>query len=123
MVSIDNQNPSTLDLLAVDDDDLRLSCRSIFSKERVEEHVRGGRVNGSEGRLIREIDGLFVGGGEKLDLGTGVMIPFRLGDLYICFPLTAPGSCSGNREVYLMSCIVFRCFTRFLMVGLSDGSI
>lgn len=104
MLSIDNQNPSTLDLLTVDDDDLRLSCRSIFSKERVEEHVRGGRVNGREGRLIGEIDGLFVGGdGEKLDLGTGVMIPFRLGDLNICFPLTAPGSCSGNREVYLTS--------------------
>lgn len=125
MLSINNQNPSTLALRLVDDDDFRLSCRSIPSKERIEEQVRGGRDIGSGGggALVGEMDGLVIDGdGEKQALGTGVMMPFRLGDLDIFFPEIVPGSCNGNRHEYFMSCTVFRCSTTVLMVGLSEGS-
>lgn len=51
------------------------------------------------------------------------MMPLRLRDFDICLPETVPGSCNRNRHAYFMSCIVFRCSTTVLMVGLSDGSI
>lgn len=38
---MNNQNPSTLVLRPVDDDDLRDSCRSSSSKAISEEHARG----------------------------------------------------------------------------------
>lgn len=94
------QNPSTLVLRTVDDDDFWLSCRSSSSKEMVEEQARGGRELGKTGRLVGETDGLALDGGdgEKLNLGAGgVMIPLKLGDLYICFPAIVAGSCKGNR--------------------------
>lgn len=121
---IDNQKPSTLALRIDDDDDFRLSCRSSSSNERVEEHARGGRDNGRAGRLVGEIDGwaLDGGDGEKLDLGAGIMIPLRLGDLDICFPAMVAGSCRGKRQEYFMSCMILRFSTMVLMVGLSDGS-
>ena len=121
---IDNQKPSTLALRIDDDDDFRLSCRSSSSNERVEEHARGGRDNGRAGRLVGEIDGwaLDGGDGEKLDLGAGIMIPLRLGDLDICFPAMVAGSCRGKRQEYFMSCMILRFSTMALMVGLSDGS-
>ena len=121
---IHDQNPSTLALRTVDDDDLRLSCRSSSSKEMVEEQARGGRELGKAGRLVGETDGLALDGGdgEKLSLGAGVMIPLRLGDFDICFPEIVTGSCKGNRYEYFRSCITLRCSTTVLMVGLSDGS-
>ena len=121
---INNQNPSTLGLLMVADDDLPLSCLSSSSNERVEEQARGGRVNGKAGGLVGETDRRAPDGGdgEKLDFGAGVMIPFRLGDLDICFPAIAAGSCRGNRQEYFMSWMILRCSTMVLMVGLSDGS-
>lgn len=96
---IHNQNPSTLVLLTVDEDDFRLSCRSSSSNEMVEEQARGGREASMTGRLVGERDGLALDGGdgEKLNLGAGVMIPFRLGDLDICFPEIIAGSCKGKR--------------------------
>lgn len=96
---IHNQNPSTLVLLTVDDEDFRLSCRSSSTKQVVEEQARGGRVAGKAGRLVGETDGLALDGGdgEKLNLDAGVMIPLRLGDLDICFPANVAGSCKGNR--------------------------
>lgn len=104
----------------VEDDDFRLSCRSILS---VEEQVRGGRDEDNTIGLVGEMDGLVAGGdGEDLNLGAGVMIPLRLGDLDMCFPLTAPGSCNGNLEGCFISCIVLSCSTTTLMVGLTDGS-
>jgi hypothetical protein len=121
---IDNQKPSTPALrIDEDDDDFRLSCRSSSSNERVEEQARGGRDKGRVVRLVGEIDGwaLDGGDGEKLDLGAGIMIPLRLGDLDICFPIVA-GSCRGKREENFMSCMILRCSTMVLMVGLSDGS-
>lgn len=122
MLTIDSQKPS-LDLRIVEDDDLRLSCRSNSSNESTDEHDLGGRVKGRAGSLVGDIEGLLVGDeGEKFDLEAGVIIPFRLGDLNICFPLIVPGSCKGNQEVYLMSCMVLRCSTMVLIVGLSDGS-
>ena len=122
---IHNQNPSTLALLEAEDDDLRLSCLSSSSKERLEEHARGGRRGTPPDHLGGETgsggtpDG---GDGEKLNLGTGQIMPFRLGDLDICFPEFDAGSCRGNRHEYFKSCIIFRCSTTVLMVGLSDGS-
>ena len=50
------------------------------------------------------------------------MIPLRLGDLDICFPAMVAGSCRGKRQEYFMSCMILRCSTMALMVGLSDGS-
>jgi len=119
--SINTQKPSTLDRRDIEDEDFLLSCRSISSND---EQERGGRDNGKANGLVGEIDGLFVGGdGEKLNLvGAGVMIPLRLGDLDIFFPLNDPGSWSGNRDVNLMSCMTLRCSTMVLIVGLSDGS-
>lgn len=121
---MDNQKPSTLALRTVDDDDLRLSCRSSSSKERVEEQARGGSDKGKAGRLVGETDGraLDGGDGEKLNLGAGVIIPFRLGDFDIIFPATVAGSCRGKRQEYFMSCMILRCSTTVLMVGLSEGS-
>ena len=121
---IDNQNPSTLALLEAEDDDLRLSCLSSSSKERVEEHARGGRRMGTPDHLGGDTDGGAAAGGdgEKLDLGAGLMMPLRLGDLDICFPEIVAGSRSGNRQEYFKSCIILRCSTTVLMVGLSDGS-
>lgn len=123
---IHNQKPSTLALQRVDDDDddLRLSCRSNSSKLSVEEQARGGRDNGSAGLLVGETDGraLDGGDGEKLNLGAGVMIPFRLGDLDICFPAMVAGSLRGKRQEYFMSCIILRCFATVPIVGLSEGS-
>lgn len=114
---IDNQNPSTLALLEVEDDDLWLTCLSSS------EQARGGSM-GTPDHLGGEIgrgtpDG---GDGEKLNLGAGHMIPLRLGDLVISFPETGAGSCSGNLQEYFTSCIILRCLTTVLMVGLSDGS-
>lgn len=43
-IYIDIQNPSTLALLEAEDDDLRLSCLSSSTNERVEEQARGGRT-------------------------------------------------------------------------------
>lgn len=126
--TIYNQNPSTLPLRRADDDDddddFLLSCRSSSTKERVEEQARGGRVKGRAGRLVGETDGwaLDGGDGEQLNLGAGVMIPFRLGDLDICFPAMVAGSCRGKRQEYFMSCIILRCSTMVLIVGLSEGS-
>ena len=96
---IHNQNPSTLAPRIVDDEDFRLSCRSSSSKEIVEEQARGGRDPGKTGRLVGEMEGLALDGGdgEKLNLGAGVMIPLKLGDLDICFPEIVAGSCKGNR--------------------------
>ncbi len=121
---INNQNPSTLALRTAEDDDFWLSCRSSSSNERVEEQARGGRDADKAGGLVGETDGrAFDGGdGEKLNLGAGVTIPLRLGDLDICFPATAAGSCSGKRVEYFMSCITLRCSTIVLIVGLSNGS-
>lgn len=90
---IDNQNPSTLALLEAEDDDLRLSCLSSSSKERLEEQARGGRI-GTPDHLGGEMgtgapDG---GDGEKLNLGAGQMMPLRLGDLDMCFPEFDAGS-------------------------------
>jgi len=121
---MDNQKPSTLALRTVDDDDFRISCRSSSSKERVEEQARGGRDKGKAGRLVGETDGraLDGGDGEKLSLGAGVMIPFRLGDFNIFFPATVAGSCRGKRQEYFMSCMILRSSTTVLMVGLSEGS-
>jgi hypothetical protein len=70
------------------------------------------------------MDGRALDGGdcEKLNLGVGVIIPLRLGDLDICFPATAAGSCRGKRLEYFMSCITLRCSTMVLMVSLSNGS-
>jgi len=123
---IHNQNPSTLALLEAEDDDLRLSCLSSSSRERLEEHARGGRRGtppdhlGGETATAGTPDG---GDGEKFNLGTGQIMPFRLGDLDICFPeFDAAGSCRGNLHEYFKSCIIFRCSTTVLMVGLSDGS-
>lgn len=105
--TIDNQKPSTLGLrkVDVDDEDFLLSCRSRSSKERVEEQARGGRDTGTTGGLVGETERWVLDGGEgeKLSLGAGVMIPLRLGDLDICFPATAAGSCRGNRQEYFMS--------------------
>lgn len=123
MLCINNQKPSTLDLRALEDDDFRLSCLSNPSTERVEEQLRGGRDDDSPGGLVGETDSLVVGDGEKLNLGPGVTIPFRLGDLDIFFPETDPGSCSGNRQANFMSCMILKCSTMVLMVGLSDGSV
>lgn len=125
MLSINNhQNPSTLDLLTVDEVDFWLSCRSKISNDRVEEQVRGGRDEGNTTALVGEIEGLVPGGGdgEELNLGGWLMIPLRLGDLDMFFPLTLPGSCNGNREGCFISWIVFSRLTMVLMVGLSDGS-
>lgn len=121
---INNQNPSTLALRTADDDDFLLSCRSSSSKEMVDEQARGGRDIGKVGGLVGETDGRAPDGGEgeKLNLGAGVMIPLRLGDLDICFPATAAGSCRGKRLEYFMSCITLRWSTMVLMVGLSNGS-
>ena len=125
--TIDNQKPSTLGLrkVDVDDEDFLLSCRSRSSKERVEEQARGGRDTGTTGGLVGETERWVLDGGEgeKLSLGAGVMIPLRLGDLDICFPATAAGSCRGNRQEYFMSWMILRCSTMVLMVGLSKGSI
>lgn len=124
MKIIDNQKPSTLALLMADDDDFRLSCCSSSSKERLEEQARGGRDKGKEGRLVGETDGraLDGGDGEKPNRGAGVMIPFRLGDLNMCFPAMVAGSCRGKRQEYFRSCMVLRCSTTVLIVGLSEGS-
>lgn len=96
MHTINNQYPSTLALLLVDDVDFRLSCRSSDSKDNVEEQVRGGRNTGRAG-LVGETEyrALEGGDGEKLNLGAGVMIPLRLGDFDICFPAILAGSCRG----------------------------
>lgn len=85
--TINNQNPSTPALLP-EDDDFRLSWRSSSTKEMVEEQGRGGRDISKDGGLVGEVDnlGLEGGEGEKLNLGAGVIIPFKLGDLDICFP-------------------------------------
>lgn len=119
---IDNQNPSTL-ALGTADDDFRLCCRPSSSKVRVEEQARGGRDIGRAGRLVGEMDGRALDGGEgeKLNRGTGVTIPLRLGDLDMCFPANA-GSCKGNLLEYFISCTILRCSTTVLIVGLSDGS-
>lgn len=61
MLTIDYQTPS-LDLRTVMDADLLLSCRSISSNKRVDEHVLGGRTNGNAGRFAGEIDGMLAGG-------------------------------------------------------------
>lgn len=121
---MDNQNPSTLALLEAEDDDFRDSCRSSSSNERVDEQARGGSKMGTPDHLGGEMDGRAADGGdgEKLNLGAGLTIPLRLGDLDICFPEIAAGSCSGNRQEYFMSCIFLRCSTTVLIVGLSDGS-
>lgn len=123
---IDTQNPSTLALLEAEDDDLRLSCLSSSSKERLEAQARGGRrrMGPPPDHLGGETDtGIPDGGdGEKLNRGAGQMMPLRLGDLDICFPEFDAGSCSGNRHEYFKSCIILRCSTTVLMVGLSDGS-
>lgn len=59
--------------------------------ERMEEHE--GRDNSGAAVLVGEIEREWVGGeGEKLNLGVGVMIPFRLGDFDMCFTPTALGS-------------------------------
>lgn len=124
-IYINNQYPSTLALLRVADDDLLLSCLSDSSNGSVEEHARGGSANGRLGGLVGETDirALDGGDGEKFDLGAGVMMPLRLGDLDICFPAIAAGSCRGNRQEYFRSWMILRCSTMVLMVGLSDGSI
>lgn len=123
LVATDIHKPSTLDQRTLDADDLWLvSCRSVSSTDSVDEHILGGRAKGSADSLVREVDAAIVGGGEMVDLGAGVIIPFRLGDLDMYLPLTALGSCRGNREVYFMSWMVLRCSTIVLMVGLSDGS-
>lgn len=125
MCIMDNQNPSTLALLVTEDDDLRDSWRSSSSNERVEEQARGGSKRGTPDHLGGEMDVLAAaegGDGEKLNLGAGVMIPLRLGDLDINFLEIAAGSCSGNRQEYFISCIFLRFSTTVLMVGLSDGS-
>ena len=100
---IDNQNPSTLALLEAEDDDLRLSCLSSSSKERLEAQARGGRrrMGPPPDHLGGETDtGIPDGGdGEKLNRGAG-----------------------QNRHEYFKSCIILRCSTTVLMVGLSDGS-
>lgn len=86
-----DQNPSTLDLWTDDDDGLRPSDRSKSSMERVEEHEC--RDNSGAAVLVGETDRGWVGGeGEKLNLGAGVMIPFRLGDFEMSFTSTTPGS-------------------------------
>lgn len=107
MHNIHNQNPSTLALGTVDDDDFRLSSRwSSSSIVTMVEQARGGRRDiGRAGRLVGETDGrAFDGGeGEKLSLGAGVTIPLRLGDLDMCFPANAAGSCKGNLHEYFMS--------------------
>lgn len=123
MLSINNQNPSTLGLGTVEDDAFRLSCQSMSSEDTVREQVRGGRDEGNIIALVGEMDGLVVGGGgEQLNLGAGVTIPLRLGDLDMCFPPTVPGSCNGNLDGCFKSCIDLRCSTTVLMVGLIDGS-
>lgn len=113
----------------VAEDDLWLSCLSSSSNEIVEEQARGGRVNGKAGGLVGETDSRELdvgggggGGGEKLNLAVGVMIPLRLGDLDICLPVIAAGSCRGNRQEYFTSWMLLRCSTMVLIVGLSDGS-
>ncbi|KAE8666767.1 hypothetical protein F3Y22_tig00112491pilonHSYRG00238 [Hibiscus syriacus] len=113
------------ELLRVADDDLRLSCLSSSSNDMLEEHASGGSVDGKLGGLVGEKDILAPEGGnyEKLDLGAGVMIPLRLGDLDICFLAIAAGSCRGNQHEYFMSWMILRCSTMVFMVGLSDGSI
>lgn len=75
--------------------------------------------------FLGETDGgatLGGGDGEKFNLGVGTMIPFRLGDFNICFPVIAAGSCKGNRQEYFTSCMTFRRSTMVLIVGLSEGS-
>ena len=121
---INNQNPSTLALLRADDDDLQLSSLSSSSIEREDEQGQGGRVNGKVRGLVGETDNRAPDGGdgEKLNLGAGVMIPLRLGDLDICFPAIAAGSCRGNRQEYFMYWMILRCSTMVLMIGLSDES-
>lgn len=91
---INTQNPSTLGLRIVDDDDLRLSCLSSSSKVTVDEQARGGRVEGRASGLVGESDARAPDGGdgEKLNLGAGVTIPLRLGDLDICLPAITAGS-------------------------------
>ena len=89
----------------------------------MEEQVPVGRDIGS-GSGLGETYGLVVGGDrEKLVVGAGVTMPFKLEDLAICFPPIARGSCNGYRHEYFMSCTVFKCSTTVLMVGLSDGSV
>lgn len=124
MLSITTQNPSTSALRRIDDDDFWLSWWSIPSKVITEEQVRGWRDIGNAIGLVGAIDGTVVGGdGEKLDLGVGIMITFRLEDLGMFFPAIAPGSCNGNLHEYFKSCIVFKCSKTVLIVGLSDGSL
>lgn len=110
---MNNQNPSTLDLLA-DDEDFRLSCLSISSKARMEdEQARGGSEIGNVGGLVGETDG------RVLEV---ITIPLRLGDLDICFPPIADdGSCRGKRHECFISCTIFKCSTMDRIVGLSDG--
>ena len=62
MLSINIQNPSTLDLGTVEDDDFWRSCWSTSSKERAEEQVRGRRDEGNTIGVVSEIDGLVAGG-------------------------------------------------------------
>lgn len=123
MLSITNQNPSTPALRSIKGDDLWLSCWSIPSKVMFEEQVRGWRDIGNAIGLVGAIDGPVGGDGEKLDLGVGIMIKFRLEDLDMFFPVIAPGSCNGNLHEYFKSCIVFKWSKTILIVGLSDGSL
>lgn len=103
---MNNQKPSTLGLLKVEDEDNRLpSCLSSSSNERVE-HARGGNASGKAcGRLDGETDCRAPDGGdgEKLNLGAGWIMPLRLGDLDMSFPLMNAGSCRGNRQECFMS--------------------
>lgn len=120
---MNNQNPSTLDLLTDEDDGLRLSCWSMSSRE-MKEQFWGGRDKGCVVVLVGEIAGMVVGDkGERFSIGAGGMIPVKLGEFDLCFMLTLPGSWSGNRQVYFMSCTVLSCSTMALMVGLPDGSL
>ena len=75
----------------------------------MEEQARGGRDISRAGRLVGEMDGRAADGGEgeKLNRGAGVRIPFRLGDLDMCFPANA-GSCNGNLHECFMSCMILR---------------
>lgn len=122
LAHIHNQNPSTPVRRKADDDDFRLPCL-LSSSSECEEQARGGRDNGRE-CLDGDTDSRAPegGDGEKLNLGAGVMMPLRLGDLAICFPATAAGSCKGNRQECFISCMLLRRSTIVLIVGLSDGS-
>jgi hypothetical protein len=112
--------------LFTEDSDGVLSCLVSSSVETAEEQPRG------EGSFVCtpdhlggcNIDVLRADGsnGEKPNLGA-LMMPSTRGDLGMCCPWMAAGSCSGNKLGYFISGMVLRFSRMALMVGLSDGSL